>query len=335
MPPRKKAAESSAPSSGWPALQGSARHDAPAPRSARATSSAHVCSCPSLRDGVGIHDGDDAPADDDRDREAHSILGAAFRTRARCLRSGRRAWSRPARRRPQVRSRPHSASAKSIDFGCESRGPNPDIRQPWMRSLRRTTTAARAASRAAASASASSTSLKDVAPSSPRTLSSRRLTPAISISRSLTRAAATARSRSSAALASIVARTRASASATRVWAACSASSRIWTFAARMASSRSAAASGGPAERAELRPDRRWTEYDLRTTCHVSTRSGPLGTQAAAGMRAIVRTVGHYGKPRHSSQGSIAVKRLPTNHLTGPQSRRSFRICSSCECASWR
>ena len=43
---------------------------------------------------------------------------------------------------------PDSASARSIDLGCVSRGPKPDIFQPWMRSARSTTTAARAASRA-------------------------------------------------------------------------------------------------------------------------------------------------------------------------------------------
>ena len=85
---------------------------------------------------------------------------------------------------------PASATVMSIDFGWESRIPNPDRRQPTMRSALMTTTAARAVSRAAARASASSTSLSDIAPSSPRMLSARRVMPAISNSRSLTRAAA-------------------------------------------------------------------------------------------------------------------------------------------------
>ncbi len=249
------------------------------------------------------------------------------------------------------------------------------MRQPWMRSLRKTTTAARAASRAAASASASRTSLNDVAPSSPRTLSSRRLTPAISISRSLTRAAATAVLRSSAA----------SPRRRRAPSACGSRPR-----ARRASSVDFASSclrirarprdrrRAPGDLLHRRADARFgvgdaglggllgflENLDLRGANglfalggglgedllnersyglidrgpntiferHVMSRpgAGSLGTQAAAGMRAIVRYCGHYGERPTRSQGTVAAKGLLINDLLvvlSPHARLS-------RCRSW-
>jgi hypothetical protein len=101
---------------------------------------------------------------------------------------------------------------------------------------------------------------------------------------------------------------------------CSASSRLWTFAARIDLF---ALGGGLGE--NLLNERSYDVIDCRPNsiferhCHVSTRTGSWGTQAAAGMRAIVRIVVIMGRPRRSSQGSIAVKRLRTNHLDRPTS----------------